>query len=613
MDAPPLPTPEGGDFAMEDAQAAPERAPQSVTDRSRVPPAIDLGPLPQLRAPIHVSSTHVKRYMEMADDRTRKILSAWVCGPMSSEQFAMCRKETRDLLQLIHCLEREKERIAPEVNAKLEMTLFMSRVEYRATFGRTFRLRDLPAEIICLIFREVVLTATDPIRGQVARANITSVCRLWRKVATEDPILWNKISFKWMGKESSIDTALTCFKYAGNAPKDIRITDGGNTHPMPATIMAKILKVIQLQWHTTRLLVVTCRDWNPCLLVLDSLRLIGHIRLPFIMKHLEVHRTGSPYIQIGKGYEPENYRTPMSLFDGGHLPSLTQFSISGVHLDWAKSRLENLTVLDLRRLPLDKAPTVAQFRGFLSNSPMLEKMILDGAGPQWNGHASSFDEPPIVLEHLASLALADFSAPYCNYIITMFTAPQLRDLTLMNFVQQDYTQLFITLTGRFKEVKVLTLFNVEFSRTVEGANPPPIEPAARAIAIKWLSSMPLTTYIRLGNLSKPFIELFYAWINADGVEVPEDDPAALPICHNIQVLEWQLMEGQVICDWVTKRKQMGCMLRQGYVSQVTAASTPKEMHEEISKNLLPGRSIGSNLLIIPPGHKAIEEYLLMTR
>jgi len=104
------------------------------------------------------------------------------------------RHECATFLIQIQNYERIQRQAAPRRNSEIEKALFLARIEYKIRFWRTFRLNDLPAEIITNIFRYAVWSSTA---GEGIRARLwpTWTCRHWRTIPLEDSTLWNAIWF----------------------------------------------------------------------------------------------------------------------------------------------------------------------------------------------------------------------------------------------------------------------------------------------------------------------------------------------------------------------------------------------------------------------------------
>ena len=123
-----------------------------------------------------------------------------------------------------------------------------------------------------------------------------------------------------------------------------------------------------------------------------------------------------------------------------------------------------------------RCPQFAEFLEGFAKLPNLTKLSLDGAGPSDNPIAIS-TYPAIHLPHLHTLVLANFAAPFTTSIVSHFKAPHVRDLTIMNFRGEYYGPFYEYMTGRFREIRLLTLYTTNC--------PPAILPRM----IKWLDSM----------------------------------------------------------------------------------------------------------------------------
>ncbi|EAU92814.1 hypothetical protein CC1G_01859 [Coprinopsis cinerea okayama7 len=590
-------TPSGTSRSPQSAETQhPQATPTTAPETNPNPTA---NPKTELVEPVKLKASQIQQYIAMADKRTKMILDAWKIRVLTEEERQKCIEQTRHLVRVIRGLEAKKDEVAPLINPQLETTLFMARLEWRVTFGRVFRFHELPTEIISNIFHLVSWSASNPTLGQRARARITSVCRLWRKVALEDPTLWNVVWFKYSGCEQDLQRASVWFDRAGDSPKDVRISDGGQQQPLPVQCMERILAQVSKKWTTIRILVVLVHNWDPALMILSSLRSVAQASEPMMMRRFELHRTGSPYVQVGVGYFPDGYRQPMPVFGGLHITTLEHFSLNGIHIDWNRSHLTNLTVLDLRRIALNKGPTLQQFRAMLTSSPLLRKLILDGAGPSLAGREQ--DPPPIVLNNLRVLVLVDFSASYGTFLLSLFKAPYVRDLTLMNLVGEDYTPFFSAMTGEYREVRILTLYNSELRATVPSMDgPDTVDPRLINTVVRWLCLMPHITYLRIGTLRLNFFEIFLRYWNYAKGNQP---PSQIPVSPRLEILEWQSMDTNVIGAWLTRRKQMGVPIKKLYIGEITASKIDQTQHEALTSALAPG----GDIYLLRAGHKSPEE------
>ena len=525
------------------------------------------------------------QYAVLAKTCMNQIIKDWNPHPLSPQELSECRALTESRIQKIRRLEARQAQIFPVRERKTEDALWMARLEYRLHFPRIFRISDLPTEIIANIFHYVVWSCREPQDGILARATTIGICRHWRTVALGDPTIWNAI---WFRDRPHYERSWTWFDRAGTAPLDIRIGDT-KQEPMSLQAMEELLNKLFAKLSYIRILVIVVQDWDPALLVLDKLRNVARDNTPLIMERFEMHRAGSPYVQMGDGYEPSFYLQPMALFGGAAIPSFQYFSVNGIHVDWMKSQLVNLTTLDIRRIPLERAPTLSQFRGLLSNSPGLRKLILDGAGPQWQlEEATTY--PPIVLHNLRIMVLGDFSMSYGVYILSQISAPHVLDVTLMNLTGEDYSPFFTAL--HTPELKLLCIYNVEIIPS----------PKIATTMVKWLVSMPLLTYLRISNVQEMLIDFFLYDPQSEERAV---EPPARVISPKLAFLEWQTMNPMVVARWTAARRRIGAPLRKMYVLHPMNKNIDESQHAALSEAINPGQ-----VLQLPPGARAPEEEAL---
>lgn len=525
------------------------------------------------------------QYAQLAKTRMNQYIKDWIPHPLSPQELSAYRALTESDVQKIRRLEAKQAANFPVLERLTEDALWMARLDYGFHFPRIFRINDLPTEIIANIFHYVVWSCREPQDGIRARATITGICRHWRTVALGDPTIWNAI---WFRDRPHYERSWTWFDRAGTAPLDIRIGDT-KEEPLSLQAMEELLNNLFAKLSYIRILVIVVQDWDPALLVLDRLRNVARDNTPMVMERFEMHRAGSPYVQMGDGYEPSFYLQPMALFGGAAIPSFQYFSVNGIHVDWMKSQLVNLTTLDIRRIPLERAPTLSQFRGLLSNSPALRKLILDGAGPQWQlEEATTY--PPIVLHNLRIMVLGDFSMSYGVYILSQISAPHVLDVTLMNLTGEDYSPFFTAL--HTPEIKLLCIYNVEII----------ISPKLATTMVKWLESMPLLTYLRISNIQEMLIDFFLYDPQSESMAV---EPPARVISPKLAFLEWQAMDPMIVARWTAGRRRIGAPLRKMYVLHPMNKKINESQHTALSQAINPGK-----VFQLPPGARAPEEEAL---
>ncbi|KAJ3844946.1 hypothetical protein F5878DRAFT_4352 [Lentinula raphanica] len=517
----------------------------------------------------------------------------------------------------------ERQRLVLEVR-RCEGEAMKAYIAYQLIFWRTFRIHDLPMEILSNIIRFVVWSAPSPQIGIRWRLQLTWVSRYLRHAAISDPTLWNAI---WFRDNPPFERSLAFVGRSGISPLDLRINDTP-TRKFTDQEVCALLKALTPHLHHIRMLIILFEDWEPILSVLKWLSDYGKEGLrPLTMERFEIHRTGNPYlwpglVWRGTKFDPVNHSVSLySLFGGRYVPELKSFTMNGVYIDWVNTpSLENLTTLDLRRIPLELCPSLPRFRQILSSSPMLTKLSLDGAGPASNPTTVN-NYPAIDLPHLHTLVLANFAAPFTKTIVSHFTAPNAKDLTIMNFKGFNYGPFYEFMIGRFPKIRLLTLYTTSC--------PSDILP----VMIKWLDSMPLLAYARLAAVEHDILQAFLfdpdtmkvhpclppslrtsfgivEDLTFTGLTAPSqealDDVERKPriVSPRLDVLEVQTIEPTVFADFVLARKLCGVPVKKTYMAPSMADDYTPAALANISKHI-------KTLMRVEIGAKTQEEEELL--
>jgi hypothetical protein len=524
-----------------------------------------------------------QKYNDLVATIQSSVTRDWVPRPLSTREVDEYRLECARRRDTMRELELSLRQIAPARNPPIEQRLLITRIDYRFRFWRTFRLNDLPTEIITNIFRYVAWSSTDANAGIKWRLWLTWTCKHWRTIALQDPTMWNAI---WFRDLPPFERSLAWFDRAGVAPLDIRINDQDdyqfNDKDMEALLTKLFTKISNI-----RILIIVVKEWEPVLVVLDKLRSASHSSAPLTIERFELHRTGSPYIQLGEGYQPSSFLLPFALFGGVQAPLLRYLSLNGVHVDWRHSPLANLTTIDIRRIPLERSPGIIEFRDLLRNSPALQKLCMDGAGPQWQPEGDGLEA--IELLELKILIVSDFSLQYASYVLSHISAPHVRDLTLMNLVGEDYTPVVAQITTRFADVRLLTVYSVELFDSAH----------TNRILVKWLESMPQLTYLRIARVKQVFLDAFLRDHNTFELVTEQTSSLGQCLCPNISILECQAVDPKVIYSWGDRRRSIGASLKKIYITRDIASKITQE--DQAMLNTLGG------LFVLELGGKAPEE------
>ncbi|KAF9486318.1 hypothetical protein BDN70DRAFT_1648 [Pholiota conissans] len=532
---------------------------QPPTATTSTPPGV----LPSQSMPITTPSampnptqppSAVDYYRNIATQLQAMVLLEWSPRSMTPEEILEYRLATQRRIERIQVLESQQARVGVNADALIEQALFVARVDYRLRFFRTFRINDLPSEIFTNILRLFCWSAPNPAENIKARKTVTWTCRHWRAMALADHTLWNAIAFTDFPK---FERSAAWLERSGNAVVDIRISDT-SAKPWTLDVARVVIQIIFTKLSNLRILVIMLQDWDPILYIIDAFRVVKEQNIPMVLERFEVHRMGATYIQIGRGYEPEYYSRFIPLFGGAEVRTLNHVTMNAIHIDWAGSYIKNLTTLDMRRVPLERVPSLQDFRKLLEDSPTMNKLVLDGAGPSPRVVGAE-DLPAIELPMLRSLALGDFNSQYATYAASQFTCINVLDLTLMNVIRDDFSPFWTLLTGRLPALRALTLYGADlFNNSV----------ATRLVFLRFLKSIPKLAFLRISTVTTHMLELFLfdtERLQPVALTAQGADPTAHPACPELRILEYHTVDPNYIARWVATRTRMGLPIRKIYV------------------------------------------------
>lgn len=571
---------------------------QPTNSTALSPPSSSSGQVPTQHPTVYRSIPELMKayrcsYEQVVGVYMREALNSWKPRPLSPSETQEFLAATRRRLHRIRALEDVQDSFAPLVDPTTEDALFVARVDHRIHFAQIFRINHLPPEILTNIFRLVVWSSNEPRKGVQWRLNLTWTCRNWRRVALADSTIWTAIWFQ----TPHFERAFAWLERAGTAPVDLRIADT-KENPLTLQTAAELIDRVFVKLSNIRMIIAVLVNWDPIMYLVHALGRVATLGIPMILERLELHRSGAVYVQVSDDHAYAPFRQPMALFGGAIVPSFRHLAFNGVHLDWERSPIVNLTTLDLRRIPLERVPSLNVFRAMLANNSTLKKLILDGAGPKWP------DEPvitlkPIPMPNLKGLIMGDFSLAYGRYVFTQLHAPNIIELTLMNLMIEDYSAFFKCLTPKLPALKVLTIYNADIAA--------PSDEAKKESLVGWLKSIPNLTYLRVSSVSAGFLNFFL--YNPETLEPAPDKPqkAKQIICPKLAYLEYHEMETDIISAWVLKRRLLGSPLEKVYVGAATAPNVKPE-HQ---KSLFEAFGGVPKLFVLRPGSKSPEETRLL--
>lgn len=449
----------------------------------------------------------------------------------------------------------------------------------------SFPIRDLPDEILTIIFRYVVWSSNGADQATQHRLWLTWVCRRFRAIALSDATLWNSV---WFRDSPPWTRSFTFIERANTATLDLRIDEKigpeGTAHdappkypPITVPQIKELLKILGPKVGQIRILVVVLSDMEVVEAFMEGLSKAGPLSA---MERIEVHRTSQPYL----------WPKDKSEGSGGHLPlseqptpKLRWLSLNGVTTNWNALQPSNLRTIDLRRMSVQACPTSERWSEILKLSPDLFKLSLDAAGPQLDPRRQRIGTGarPIDLPCLRDLTIGDMSCLYAAHVLAHMHAPRVMSLSLMSLTGQDYGPLTEMLKGRFREVRMLQLQGFEVGKTDHNMQ--------RAVA--WFESMPRLKLLKFSRVRSYLLDALLADPRdyrpgemdtrpADG----KDDKRPV-VCPELDTVHFNTQGPTDMSTFAKGRKDLGVMLKRVYALEAFLKTLKKEEDVRIRENV----------------------------
>jgi len=274
--------------------------------------------------------------------------------------------------------------------------------------------------------------------------------------------------------------------------------------------------------------------------------------------------------------------------------------LNGVNIQWDVALLSRLTTLDLRRLAMELLPSSAVFRALLGGATGLEKLILDGAGPQYETSAPVL--PPITIPTLRILVLGGLSDAYAEYVLSHFSAPNVLDFTIMFPIDNMYPKLIsaLTTTSRMPNIKILVLVRMPLGGTTI-----PLE--SKLLLGKWLESMPELTFLRVLQTSREIFDVLRLKPPiAQGALEGKHTQQSRPIGPKIVYVDCQseLTDIDHLVNYIAFRRSLGYPLKKVWMASGTAARLSPEQRLKL------GQALGGHGVVQIASHRTVEEEAL---
>ncbi|KAG6918323.1 hypothetical protein DXG01_015181 [Tephrocybe rancida] len=428
---------------------------------------------------------------------------------------------------------------------------------------------------------------------------VSHVCRHWREVAIESPVLWTTLHFTegapfeksktWIqrAKGTPLDIHLDC-----TIPVDVHDEEGHINEDEPEnsdtapTVDAQITAIHGHQYATEH---AGCLHAPPPF-SLSDLGQILDIIVPFVAQWRSLEVTTSvweymhallsrlsecpsaPLLETLEFYhydEVEDYETfspaelgePFLIFNG-NAPKLRDVALWGVHLDWDRS----LTLLcDLRDLELtyhaeDVRPSYATFTQIIASSPNLRTLGLCLSGPKENEPEDNpWGTDVMEIPSLMDLVFCFHKASYAFALIKKFSLPNVHSLAL-DFDGEDYTDFVAQLARPMPKSTKSILAGLEHMK-ISGL---PCNKASVELLFRQLAGLKSFNVNCSGEAEE---ELFKQLLPQKPVAGGSSSPSQRIYCPNLQSITTTGVSGPEMRLFVEARKGAGVPLKRVMMSE----------------------------------------------
>jgi F-box-like len=329
---------------------------------------------------------------------------------------------------------------------------------------------SLPDEILSFVFLTATHQFHDRFESILTPIMISHVCSRWREVAISTRGLWTSLILTFPTCRSQLSRTITWLSRSYPYPIDIFLDfrdpswnweeDSHAFHLQDMEAVLRLLLTHVRRWRHFELLTDT---WAPIFTFLWYTR---RVEAAPLLRSLSLSRCNAYLASKGAVFHPIRLRDPIPLFGGLALDALRDVSLSGVHVDWARSSLRNLTRLEFKYHASGVMPSLDQFFDIMSGCSNLRHLSIIGWGPQFEklaaeGNTQENWDPTtkarriIQLRHLVNFSFGFIDVNYAVKVLSLFSFPSIENLTLedvsftLNPLEyQDATPILDWLTPR---------------------------------------------------------------------------------------------------------------------------------------------------------------------
>lgn len=453
-----------------------------------------------------------------------------------------------------------------------------------------FPINELPEVILERIFSWLV-TGSPEAEISGSRAKLASVCRRWRFLVVNMPELWSMISVR---SPPPYNYLRTCIERAKAHPLSLLIDQRNpnwsrseSDFRLSPQDMRSLMSLVTGNMVRVQQLLLLADTWEEMLSALEALE---RAPSPRNLQRLEIHRSGPAYVNFRPPMRPpKSISSPFKLFGGQYIPSLIHVSLSGVNIDFSSTPFRGLRSLSLSSMAIEYMPALDEVLLVLEQSPLLEVLCFDGACGRIRDPDSKFQSRPIMLVHLSELVIGNLVPSYARYVLSMFSAPRLRRLSLKRLVSADFSPLIRCLTGKFPGLIVLSVEGLQVnSNNIDTA------PGSRDLFISWLRTCPRIRYLGVSDVPNAFLKAFLPDPQAGSGRLITRS-SICPDLEAFETVKWYAADKDGYREFLSGRERSRLPLRRFYVSKADWESM-----DRASKHWLSGTGV---LSIVCPGSR----------
>ncbi|KIK51210.1 hypothetical protein GYMLUDRAFT_116114, partial [Collybiopsis luxurians FD-317 M1] len=296
----------------------------------------------------------------------------------------------------------------------------------------------LPNEIVSFIFLHAIRDYDHPSEAAFFPLTISHTCSRWRRVSLSTSALWTSVKLSLPNSPEQLDYLQAWLVRSKSHPlnmlldfRDEEWNWDEDDHLFIRDWADKIFSAILPHAKRWRHIELFTDTWAPIHAFLKLTEEI--VDLP-VLKSIALSRCNAYFARKGECFKPIELKEAIPLFGGIRLPSLRDLSLVGVHVDWQKSSLVNLSEIEFKFHAYDVMPTLDTFANILTACTELQRLSIVGWGPRLDGATSTFRTEHIThiisLPKLTRLCFGFVDVEYAVKLLSLFNVPSLTELEL---------------------------------------------------------------------------------------------------------------------------------------------------------------------------------------